>query len=135
MRPGRRDRAEARPPAAPVRHKLFCPAASMPDAACECGAAAAAASTAAAAETAARRGDGVVRVGRETQGRQGKGVTVIHGLPLDDAALAALAQELKRRCGTGGSVRGRVIELQGDHRDALLEELAGRGYRVKKAGG
>lgn len=81
------------------------------------------------------RGDGVVRVGRETKGRKGKGVTLVTGLPLAPEALAALAGELKRRCGTGGTVKEGVIEIQGDHRDRLLGELQGRGYRVKKAGG
>jgi translation initiation factor 1 len=79
--------------------------------------------------------DGVVRVGRETQGRRGKGVTVIVGLSLPAAALEALATELKRRCGTGGTVRDGVIELQGEHRDSVLAELSGRGYRVKRSGG
>lgn len=81
------------------------------------------------------RGDGVVRVGRETKGRKGSGVTLVTGLPLSPEALAALAGDLKRRCGTGGTVKEGVIEIQGDHRDRLLGELQGRGYRVKKAGG
>ena len=79
--------------------------------------------------------DGAIRVGRETQGRRGKGVTVIVGLPLSAAALESLATELKRRCGTGGTVRGGVIELQGEHRDAVVAELSERGYRVKRSGG
>lgn len=81
------------------------------------------------------RGDGIVRVSRETKGRKGKGVTLISGVPLDGQGLAALAKDLKQRCGAGGTVAGGVIEIQGDHRDRLLEELQGRGYRVKKAGG
>jgi translation initiation factor 1 len=81
------------------------------------------------------RGDGVVRVRRETQGRGGKTVTTIAGVPLDDAALAALASELKRRCGTGGTAKDGVIEIQGDHRELLVAELEGRGYTVKRAGG
>jgi len=80
-------------------------------------------------------GDGVVRVGRETKGRRGKGVTVITGVPLGPAELAALARELKARCGSGGTVRDGVIEIQGEHRDRLVEELTRRGYRVKRAGG
>lgn len=80
-------------------------------------------------------GDGVVRVGRETKGRKGKGVTVITGLPLPDDELARLATRLKKRCGSGGTVRGGVIEIQGDHRDLLVTELDGLGYRVKRAGG
>jgi translation initiation factor 1 len=81
------------------------------------------------------RGDGVVRVRRETQGRGGKTVTTISGVPLADDALAVLAGELKRCCGTGGTAKAGVIEIQGDHRDALVAELERRGYTVKRAGG
>ena len=81
------------------------------------------------------RGAGIVRVRRETQGRGGKTVTTISGVPLADAALAALAGELKRRCGTGGTAKDGVIEIQGDHRDVLVAELSQRGYTVKLAGG
>ena len=77
----------------------------------------------------------VVRVGRETSGRSGKGVTVITGVPLDSTALAELASALKRQCGSGGTVRDGVIEIQGDHRDRLVEELAKRGWTVKRSGG
>ncbi|MEO8503438.1 MAG: translation initiation factor Sui1 [Acidobacteriota bacterium] len=80
-------------------------------------------------------GDGNVRVGRETKGRAGKGVTVITGLPLRGAELETLASELKRRCGSGGTVKDGVVEIQGDHRDALLVELTGRGFSVKRSGG
>lgn len=80
-------------------------------------------------------GDGIVRVGRQTKGRKGKGVTVVTGVPLAGAELAALASDLKRKCGSGGTVRDGTIEIQGDHRDALLQELALRGWRVKRAGG
>lgn len=83
----------------------------------------------------APRGDGVVRVARETKGRKGKGVTVVTGLPLDEAGLERLAKELKQRCGSGGAVKDGVVEIQGDHRDRLVEELQARGYRVKRAGG
>ncbi len=76
-----------------------------------------------------------VRVGRETKGRAGKGVTVITGLPLPDAELEALATRLKRRCGSGGTVRDRVIEIQGDHRDLLVAELSSLGYDAKRSGG
>jgi translation initiation factor 1 len=84
---------------------------------------------------AAAPGDGVVRVGRAVQGRRGKAVTTITGLPLDAAGLRALAGELKRRLGCGGSVASGVIEIQGEHRDALVTELEARGYRVKRSGG
>jgi len=79
--------------------------------------------------------DGIVRVSRETQGRKGKGVTVIAGLGLPESGLQQLATELKRRCGSGGSVEDGRIEIQGDHRDRLVEELTRRGWTVKRAGG
>ena len=78
---------------------------------------------------------GPVRVARQVQGRAGKGVTVVTGLPLDEAALAQLAAELKRRCGSGGTVREGTIEIQGEHRDTLVAELQKRGYAAKRAGG
>ncbi len=78
---------------------------------------------------------GGVRVGRETKGRKGKGVTVISGLPLDNNGIAVLAKELKKRCGSGGTVKKGVIEIQGDHRDLLLEELSKRGWSAKRSGG
>lgn len=81
------------------------------------------------------RGDGVVRVARETKGRGGKGVTLVTGLALDDTALAALAKALKARCATGGTVRDGVIELQGEHRDAVVAELTRLGHAAKRAGG
>lgn len=79
--------------------------------------------------------DGIVRVGRETQGRRGKGVTVITGLPLDGEALGLLATQLKKRCGSGGTVHGSTIEIQGDHRDLLVAELGRLGYSVRRSGG
>src|SRR5688572_28644568 len=66
--------------------------------------------------TPGKGGDGVVRVSRETQGRKGKGVTVISGLGLPQAQLEALATQFKKRCGSGGTVDGDRIEIQGDHR-------------------
>ena len=80
-------------------------------------------------------GPGKIRVSREVAGRGGKGVTVISGLPLDAAALEALATQLKRICGAGGAVREGRIEIQGEHRDRLLVELAKLGYDAKRAGG
>lgn len=79
--------------------------------------------------------DGVVRIGRETKGRKGKGVTVISGLPGDDGELRALAASLKRCCGSGGSVKNGTILIQGDHRVALKAELVRLGHRVKLSGG
>lgn len=77
----------------------------------------------------------VVRVGRETKGRRGKGVTTVSDVPLDENGLTELAAKLKQRLGTGGTVRDGRIEIQGDHRDRIVEELEGMGYRVKRAGG
>lgn len=76
-----------------------------------------------------------VRVGRETSGRSGKGVSVITGLPLSEADLEGLATRLKKLCGAGGAVRDGVIEIQGDHRDRLVTELIALGYEAKRAGG
>ena len=81
------------------------------------------------------KGDGIVRVSRETKGRKGKDVTIISGLPLDEAAIQTLAKQLKQRCGSGGTVKDGVIEIQGDHRSLLMTELTAQGYRVKQAGG
>lgn len=80
-------------------------------------------------------GDGIVRVSRETKGRAGKGVTLITGVPLQADALNKLATQLKKRCGTGGTVKDEVIEIQGDHRDVLVAELTKLGFQVKRAGG
>ena len=88
-----------------------------------------------ATDDAAPRGDGVVRVRREVKGRKGKTVTTVTGLPLPAAELKELGSRLKKRCGSGGSIRDGVLEIQGDHVDLLLEELAGLGYTVKRAGG
>ena len=79
--------------------------------------------------------DGVVRVTRETKGRGGKGVTVIKGVPLEADALLALGKQLRTTCGTGGTVKDGAIELQGDHAERVVELLAARGWKVKRAGG
>ena len=76
-----------------------------------------------------------IRVSREVAGRGGKGVTVITGLPLNPTELAELAGKLKRSCGAGGAVRGERIEIQGEHRDRIVGELARLGYDAKRAGG
>jgi translation initiation factor 1 len=81
------------------------------------------------------RGDGIARVRREVKGRRGKTVTTVAGLPLDSDALLELAGELKRRCGSGGSAKEGVIEIQGDHRDTVVAALEERGFQVKRAGG
>lgn len=87
------------------------------------------------AKPAAGSGPPKIRVTREVAGRGGKGVTVITGLPLNAAELEELAGKLKRSCGAGGAVRGDRIEIQGEHRDRLVAELAKLGYDAKRAGG
>jgi translation initiation factor 1 len=79
--------------------------------------------------------DGVVRVFRERAGRSGKVVTVLRGLPERGPALTTLAADLKRLCGAGGTVKDRVVEIQGDHWEKVTESLRERGYLVKLAGG
>ncbi len=81
------------------------------------------------------KSDGMVRVERSTKGRKGKGVSLIRGLALGDADLKILAKKLKQKCGTGGAVKDGVIEIQGDHRTFLIQELNSMGYKAKKAGG
>lgn len=80
-------------------------------------------------------GDGIVRIGRETKGRKGKGITTIAGLPGEQAELKALAARLKRCCGSGGSVKDGMIIIQGDHRVILKAELVRLGHQVKLVGG
>jgi translation initiation factor 1 len=82
-----------------------------------------------------RAAGGRVKVRRETTGRRGKTVTTVYGVPLADDGLKELAGRLKKRCGVGGSVKDGVIELQGDHRDVVVELLRGDGYDVVLAGG
>lgn len=101
----------------------ICPDCDQPVAECRCH------------EEAIPEGDGVVRLRRETKGRKGKGVTLVDGVLLGSADLKKLAKELKARCGTGGTVKDGIIEIQGDHRDLLLNVLQDKGYTVKKAGG
>ena len=76
-----------------------------------------------------------MRVARETKGRKGKGVTVITGVSLQPAELKALGRELKQVCGSAGTVKNGVIEIQGHHRDRLVAELKHRNFTVKRAGG
>lgn len=78
---------------------------------------------------------GPVRVSRQTGGRAGKVVTLVQGLALDDAGLAALAKQLKATCGSGGTAKAGVIEIQGDHCDRVLAELLALGHRAKRSGG
>jgi translation initiation factor 1 len=102
---------------------LVCPKCRLPMSTCRCGK----------AEPAA--GDGIARVRREMKGRGGKTVTTVSGVPLGGEALRALASDLKRRCGTGGTVKDGVIVIQGDHRETIVAELSRRGFTAKLAGG
>ena len=103
---------------------LVCPRCRMPMARCRCG-----------KEEPAPAWDGIVRVRRETKGRGGKTVTTVSGVPLGGEALRNLASDLKRRCGTGGTAKDGVIEIQGDHRETIVAELSRRGFSTKLAGG
>ena len=101
----------------------MCPECSQPVAHCACKA------------NAVATGDGVVRVSRQTKGRGGKSVTLVKGLALDAAALAALGKQLRTACGSGGTVKDGVIEVQGDHCDLVMEALRKHGHDPKRAGG
>ncbi|EQC2548338.1 MULTISPECIES: stress response translation initiation inhibitor YciH [Enterobacter] len=81
------------------------------------------------------KGDGIVRIQRQTSGRKGKGVCLITGIDLDDAGLITLAAELKKKCGCGGAVKDGIIEIQGDKRDLIKSLLEAKGMKVKLAGG
>ena len=81
------------------------------------------------------KGDGIVRIQRQTSGRKGKGVCLITGIDLDDAELAKLAAELKKKCGCGGAVKDGIIEIQGNKRDVIKSHLEAKGMKVKLAGG
>jgi translation initiation factor 1 len=86
-------------------------------------------------KTSRPKGDGIVRIQRQTSGRKGKGVCLISGIDLDDSALEKLAAELKKKCGCGGAVKDGVIEIQGDKRDLIKTLLEAKGMKVKLAGG
>ena len=102
----------------------LCPDCGQSVAACVC-----------ASNTPPPQGDGIVRIGRESKGRKGGGVTVITGLALAPTELKALARQLKKLCGTGGTVKEGVIEIQGDHRDRVVAWLEASGRKVRRAGG
>jgi protein-tyrosine phosphatase len=76
-----------------------------------------------------------LKVGRETAGRRGKGVTTVFDLPFDEDGVRELAALLKQRCGTGGTVKDGRIEIQGDQRERIVAELEKLGYKVKRVGG
>jgi translation initiation factor 1 len=80
-------------------------------------------------------GPAAVRVGREIKGRAGKGVTTVSGLPMSLSDIESLATQLKKRCGSGGTVREGIIEIQGDHRDVIVAALIKLGWPAKKSGG
>jgi len=80
-------------------------------------------------------GDGIIRISRETKGRKGKGVTLVTGFQGSESEMKALGKRLKQICGTGGTVKNGVIEIQGDVRDKVFDELKKAGHSVKKAGG
>ncbi|MCP3892225.1 MAG: translation initiation factor Sui1 [Desulfobulbaceae bacterium] len=79
--------------------------------------------------------DGIIRISRQTKGRKGSGVCLISGVPLGEAELKILAKQLKKKCGSGGTVSNGIIEIQGEHRKTLLDALTALGYKVKIAGG
>lgn len=107
-----------------TEHGRMCPACGNPAAACSCP-----------RQKNIPKNDGIVRLGWETKGRKGKGVTLIAGVPLDADGLRRLAAQLKQKCGSGGTVKEGIIEIQGDHRNIILEELKKHGYNVKRSGG
>lgn len=97
-----------------------CPKCGKPLNKCECG-----------QKPAPPAADGIVRIRRETKGRKGKGVTIITGVPLEGEMLKDLAKRLKAKCGSGGTVKNGVIEIQGDRRDMLKQELEAEGFTVR----
>lgn len=105
-----------------------CPACGQPYKHCRCDAAPA-------QQAPTKKSDGIVRVMRDRKHRGGKTVTVITGVPASSEALVVLATQLKKLCGSGGTVKDGVIEIQGDHRDKVQARLSELGYKVKRAGG
>jgi translation initiation factor 1 len=101
----------------------MCPECREPLAGCSCKA------------KAAVLGDGKVRVSLQTKGRGGKAVTLVKGVALDAAALAALGKQLRTACGSGGTVKDGVIEIQGDHCALVLATLGKQGIDARRAGG
>jgi translation initiation factor 1 len=98
----------------------MCPGCRQPVAACACKAAS------------APVGDGIARVSRQSKGRGGKTVTLVKGLALDPVALAALGKQLRTACGSGGTMKDGVLEVQGDHVERILDELGKQGYKAKR---
>lgn len=106
-----------------TEHGKVCPGCSNPVKQCTCR------------KQRAPMGDGNVRVSRETKGRKGKGVTLIKGLAIDAAALKSMCKKLKAMCGSGGTVKEGVIEIQGDYIERILDYLEKQGVKAKRAGG
>ena len=102
-----------------------CPTCGLPYKDCHCGQPA----------QPVRKGDGIVRVMRDRKQRGGKTVTVVNGVPGSEAELIALAQQIKKACGSGGTVKDGNIEIQGDHCEKVMAKLTALGYKVKRAGG
>jgi translation initiation factor 1 len=107
-----------------TEHGRICPDCDRPISKCVCR-----------KKDSAPKRDGIVRVSCETKGRKGKGVTLITGVSLHPDGLRALAKEFKQVCGSGGTVKAGVIEIQGDHRKNIMDLMAEKGYRVKLSGG
>jgi translation initiation factor 1 len=102
----------------------ICPGCGKPTAKCACK-----------IEAALPKGDGTVRVSRSTKGRGGKCVSLVTGLQLENGELNTLAKHLKQKCGSGGTVKDGVIEIQGDHRELIVKELIMLGHKARLAGG
>ncbi|MDD2465627.1 MAG: translation initiation factor Sui1 [Desulfobulbus sp.] len=107
-----------------TEHGRLCPECSRPKAECNCK-----------IRVSPTTGDGIVRVGRQTKGRKGSGVTTVSGLNLPPEQLRNLAGQLKKQCGAGGAIKDGIIEIQGEHRETLVSALKKLGYTVKLAGG
>jgi len=107
-----------------TEHGSICPKCGSPTKICTCG-----------KSSLKQYKDGIVRIGRETKGRKGSSVCIITGIALDEKDLKKLAKQLKQKCGTGGTVKSGNIEIQGDHRELLKDELIKHGYTVKLSGG
>ncbi|WP_440217031.1 translation initiation factor Sui1 [Chromobacterium piscinae] len=106
-----------------TEHGRMCPECGQPEAQCRCKA------------PAAPAGDGIIRVFRETKGRGGKAVTVVKGLQLTADELAKVGKQLRARCGSGGTVKDWTLEIQGEHVEIVISELARLGFKAKRAGG
>ncbi|QEL56413.1 translation initiation factor Sui1 [Chromobacterium paludis] len=106
-----------------TEHGRMCPSCRQPVSQCECG------------KPAAPTGDGIARVSRESKGRGGKTVTVVKGVPLAGEDLAKLGKQLRARCGSGGTLKDGVLEIQGDHVETVVAELVKLGFKTKRAGG